>query len=127
MQEQNINQNKGDKDERMPNYRTPLTYKIECLQKQGYTHEFQICDEGLKCLNTDEIFQPEDLHIIEHQRFEGITNPEDMAILYVIETNNGMKGTVVDAFGIYADTELMNFMKRVEDRTVENIEQSCGC
>lgn len=127
MREENIREQDTKKDEKMPHSRTPLTYKIECLARAGYTNDFQMCEEGLKCLNTGDVFQPGDLHITEHQRFEGITNPEDMAILYVVETNSGLKGTIVDAFGIYADADLMGFMKQVEDRTVQNIDQSCGC
>lgn len=126
MKQENENKNIG-KDEEMPHYRTSLTYKIECLNRQGYNKEFQMSEEGLKCLNTGEIFQPSDIHVVEHQRFEGITNPDDMAILYVVETKTGQRGTIVDAFGIYADPDLSDFMKKVEDRTTQNIDQSCGC
>jgi hypothetical protein len=46
-------------------------------------------------------------------RFEGITNPEDMEVLYAIETVNGKKGTLVDAYGIYADPEVDEFVKEM--------------
>ncbi len=36
-------------------------------------------------------------------RFEGDSDPADMSILYAIETNDGDKGTYVDAFGTYGD------------------------
>lgn len=115
------------KDEQMPHTRTTMSFKLQCLAKQGYDKDFQVNDEGLMCLNTGDVFQPGDIFIVEHDRFEGITNPEDMAILYVIETNNGLKGTVIDAFGIYANPDLNNFMKKVEDRTTGNIDQACEC
>jgi hypothetical protein len=61
------------------------------------------------------------LKILEHFRYEGITNPDDEAVMYVVETNDGLKGIIVDAFGIYANSELADFMKKVEDLTVKNI------
>lgn len=127
MAEEKIRQQVDIKDEKMPHVKTPLSYKLECLEKEGYTDEFRISEEGLKCFTSGEVFQPEDLYIVEHHRFEGITNPDDMAILYVVETKSGKKGTIIDAFGIYADTELMEFMKKVEDRSVASMGQTCGC
>lgn len=38
-----------------------------------------------------------------------------MAILYVLETRSGAKGTISDAYGPYADESLENFMKQVKD------------
>jgi hypothetical protein len=113
------------KDETMPHERTPMSLKMDCLYKQGYVDEFQICEEGLKSLETQEVFQPKDVRVVERQRFEGITNPDDMAILYVIETSNGLKGTLVDAYGIYGDADLSHFMKKVENQTVDNMDRSC--
>ncbi|MFL5727892.1 MAG: hypothetical protein ACJ75J_00275 [Cytophagaceae bacterium] len=109
------------KDSGMPHYRTPMVIKTEDLQSKGFTEEFQITSEGLRALNSGKIYQPQDMKVLEHVRYEGITNPDDMAVLYVIETNDGLKGTVVDAFGIYANAELSEFMKYVEDFTVRNV------
>jgi len=46
-------------------------------------------------------------------RFEGELNPSDNAILYAIKTNDGEKGTIVDAYGMYNDLLITNFMKLV--------------
>jgi hypothetical protein len=119
-------QNTG-KEKEMPHYRTPMTFKVECLRDQGYDKEFQICEEGLRCLDTNEMFQPDEITIVEHQRFEGVTNPDDMAILYVVETNSGLKGTIVAAYGVYADSDLFDFMKQVKDNTQDNTYSDCSC
>jgi hypothetical protein len=35
--------------------------------------------------------------------------------MYVIETNDGLKGTLVDAFGVYSDQNVGEFFKQVEN------------
>ncbi|WMJ71576.1 hypothetical protein RCC89_00095 [Cytophagaceae bacterium ABcell3] len=98
------------KETNMPHSRTPMSLKIDALTKKGYDKEFHITEEGLVCYETGDTFSPEDVNIIEKLRFEGISDPDDMAIVYIIETKNGLKGTVVDAFGLYSDDKLISFM-----------------
>ena len=38
----------------------------------------------------------------------------DLPRLYVIETDDGTKGTLVDAYGTYADAQVHKFMQQVE-------------
>jgi hypothetical protein len=110
-----------DKDMEMPHYRTPLSVKMDVLTKEGFDTEFQISKEGLKALNTGKVYKPEELKILKHFRFEGISDPDDMAVMYVVEANDGSKGTVVDAFGVYANEDLLSFMNKIEDQTVKNL------
>ncbi|MEO8584080.1 MAG: hypothetical protein ABI415_09805 [Flavitalea sp.] len=89
-----------------------------CLNKmitEGYTDDFKAFDNGLKSLRTDRIYQPENVNIVNYFRFEGQSDPDDMAILYVIETNDGLKGTLVDAYGTYADATVNKFILEVEN------------
>lgn len=85
------------------------------LVLDGYTDDFKISDKGLRSLKTDKFYQPEDLNVINFFRFEGQSDPNDNSILYVIETNDGIKGTLVDAYGPYADRKLSEFMQQVEN------------
>lgn len=107
-----------EKDAQMPHYISPAIQKVEELKKDGYDAEFQITENGLKELKTSKIYQPEELHIIDFFRFEGITNPDDMAILYAIKGDDGVKGTILDAYGLYSDDDLGAFMKKVEQTGV---------
>jgi hypothetical protein len=89
-----------------------------CLNKMiadGYTDDFKAVDTGLKSLRTDKIFKPDEVRIVNYYRFEGSSDPDDMSILYVIETNDGSKGTLVDAYGPYADAAVSNFILQVEN------------
>jgi hypothetical protein len=47
-------------------------------------------------------------------RFEGESNPDDSAVVYAIETIDGIKGTLTDAFGIYSDPEIAQQIRRVK-------------
>lgn len=109
------------KDITMPHNVTTLMIKLKALKDVGYDHDFMITPEGLKCLETEDVYKPHEVKIIEHFRFEGISDPEDMDILYTIVTEDGIKGTVVDAFGTYSDSNLMDFIRKVEDHTIENL------
>jgi hypothetical protein len=88
-----------------------------CLNKMvldGYDDDFKISDKGLRSLKTDRMYQPEDINIVNFFRFEGQSDPNDNTIMYVIETGDGQKGTLVDAYGPYADRKLSEFMQHVE-------------
>ncbi len=88
-----------------------------CLNKMvndGYAEDFAITDEGLKSLNKDRVYKPEQIKVTNFFRFEGISDPDDMSILYVIETDDGTKGTLIDSYGTYSDHDIAKFMKDVE-------------
>lgn len=85
------------------------------ITKDGYVENFKVTDEGhLQSLETEKIYKPEDAHIINFFRFEGASDPSDSAILYVIETTDGAKGSLTDAYGMYADANIDKFIKEVE-------------
>jgi hypothetical protein len=50
-------------------------------------------------------------------RFEGISDPDDMAIVYALEARSGIRGTLVDAFGVYSDPRVGALMRQVPFRT----------
>jgi hypothetical protein len=60
--------------------------------------------------------RPKDLVIREYYRFEGISDPDDMAILYAIESTSGVRGTLADAFGVYSDPATSEVMQDVPIR-----------
>ena len=93
---------------------------VEKITKDGYTHNFRATEEGLVCNETEEIFKPEQVKIKNFFRFEGMSDPEDNSILYAIETDNGLKGTLVDSYGAASDTNVDEFIKAVENITKKN-------
>ncbi|MEJ8804495.1 hypothetical protein [Pontibacter sp. H249] len=95
---------------------TSMVKVLERLRQEGYTEDYTITDDGrMSTINGKDNFGPEEVNIVNFYRFEGESNPDDMAILYVIETNSGHKGTISDAYGTYSDETVENFMKQVHD------------
>jgi len=91
---------------------------VEChnkMMKDGYTESFKVEDNLLRCLSCDKTYQPSQIRIVNFFRFEGISDPEDNSVMYVIETSDGKKGTIIDAYGAYADPEVSGFITEVEN------------
>ncbi len=89
-----------------------------CLNRMvldGYSENFKIAEDGLQSLRTEKVYTPEEINVKNFFRFEGQSDPDDNTIMYVIETSDGLKGTIVDAYGPYADEHLSKFMKEVEN------------
>jgi len=81
---------------------TELT-TLDELARRGFADGFRVVDGNLRVLATGKLLRPDDLVIREVYRFEGISDPDDMAIVYAIESTTGIRGTLIDAFGVYAD------------------------
>jgi len=103
-----------EKDPEMPNYRTPMVEKLEKLSQKGYTVDFQFVEDVLVDLEDSKSYTQKQVRIVNNFRFEGISDPDDMAILYVIETDDGKMGTIADAFGVYGDPNLEAFLNGAE-------------
>lgn len=84
----------------MINYDT-VSEATDDLKKRGYTMDFNLGENCLVCHNNK--LSVEDFEIVEFHRFEGDTDPADQAIVYAIESNNGLKGVLVSGYGISAE------------------------
>ena len=96
-----------------PKREEPLQRVLDELARRGYTEHFQAVDGGLKALGSGERFAPGDLMIRGYYRFEGTSDPDDMAIAYALETRSGVRGILVDAYGVYADPTISAALKGV--------------
>jgi hypothetical protein len=95
-------------------YMKSLSTCLNRMITEGYTEDFKVTDQGLEALEKHNNYKPEQIQIVNFFRFEGESDPDDNAILYVIETNDGTKGTLIDAYGVYNDAKVTRFMKDVE-------------
>jgi hypothetical protein len=85
------------------------------LLKEGFNKQFKAIKSGLQELSTEQIYQPEEVKVLSFYRFEGESSADDSAILYAIETDDGLRGTLVDSYGTYSDGHISKFMTEVED------------
>lgn len=73
------------------------------LKAEGYTDDFNLHPESIESTTLKQRFSPEEFHVDHVYRFEGMTNPDDSAVLYAISSTAGAKGLLVDAYGAYAE------------------------
>ena len=94
-------------------YETILEALLE-LSKSGYAYSFKIEKGKAVCIETGDIFDAEDLTIVEFHRFEGDTDPADMSVIFVVENDKNINGCIIDAYGTYADKKLSYFLDKVK-------------
>jgi len=90
-----------------------LAGTMDELAGRGFTEHFILANGSLWAADSGQVFPAEEVMIAEYHRFEGASDPDDMAILYAIQTRSGLRGTLVDAFGVYADPGVGAFMRKV--------------
>jgi len=95
-----------------------MTTLSECIKiaiSRGFAENFKVNAVGLTTEDETSVYAPQDIRISNFYRFEGNSNTDDNSILYMIETDDRKKGTLVDAYGVYADTKISNFIRQVTD------------
>jgi hypothetical protein len=87
---------------------------IANLATHGFTDQFRISGDRLRSIQSGKLYAPGDLRLVDFHRFEGVSDPDDMAIVYALETRGGVRGTLTDAFGVYAEPGVGAFMEQVK-------------
>ncbi len=95
-----------------------LVEAINGLRSRGYDYDFDYDNACLFCSKIDEKFDAEDLKITEYYRFEGMSDPDDNSVIYAIESKDGHKGIMIDAYGTYSDEHKSAFIANIE--VIEN-------
>ena len=95
---------------------TSMAEAIQGLKTRGFTANFEFLDQAFRDVNRGRTFQAEGLTIMEHYWFEGASDPDDMSVIYAIESDEGSQGIIADAFGVYANPELGGFLNNVRIR-----------
>lgn len=82
-----------------------LTEVIHAWRKEGYIEDFELKDNKLLCLGNKLSISHNEFIVDKYYRFEGETDPSDEFIIYAISSSvYGLKGLLVSAYGMYADS-----------------------
>lgn len=93
-----------------------LTRALDDLVRAGFGEHFGIRGAELRSFTSGRSYRPSEVVIREYQRFEGVSDPDDMCIAYAIEASGGARGILVDAFGAYSDARVSAFLENVPIR-----------
>lgn len=86
------------------------------LTAEGYTENFTMSEVGMQAPSNEQIYTPNEVKINSFYRFEGESDPADNAIVYAIETNDGLKGLLIDSYGgPYVSQKVSKFIAEVEE------------
>lgn len=99
----------------MKNYDT-LSEAVNDLGKRGYSHDFKLGGNAITCEALDLQLEPEKFKIDEHYRFEGASNPGDNSVVYAISSDDGIKGVIIDAYGVYAESLSFEMLEKLKVR-----------
>ncbi|HET8721136.1 MAG TPA: hypothetical protein VFM24_03865 [Nitrospira sp.] len=96
-------------------YKT-MAEAVDALRRRGFTADFTVQKESGQVGIGEQTFQSDQLTIVEHHRFEGMSDPDDSSVVYALEGPNGVKGLLVDAYGAYANGKTGALLKHTQDR-----------
>ncbi|WP_223598074.1 hypothetical protein [Chryseobacterium sp. GVT01B] len=96
---------------------TTLSQVMKTLSERGIQREFRMNEKcEMKFENSEKVYQPEELVILKTYRFEGDSNPDDNAVLYVVKDNAGNRGMIIDSYGAdsnYPGEEFDKFLRDI--------------
>lgn len=104
----------------MNNNQSPddMSSLLSCLakaKKDGYDTDFKVTKAGLSSTDNQNLYSPDKIKVNNFYRFEGASDPSENAILYLLETSDGTKGILTDAYGTYANPLITAYMDQVTE------------
>lgn len=93
---------------------------IKKYEEKGYTESYRVEDDILIENTSKEKYLPADIYIVAQHRFEGMSNPDDMSILYVLKTKDNSKGTFLASYGVSSNTEVATFFNEIPESNISN-------
>jgi len=97
----------------MKNGYNTLSEAIEDLQKEGFTVNFDLVEDGVQSKDLKKQWKAGEIEVVKFYRFEGMSSAGDNTILYVLECKSGEKGLLVNAYGAdeYISPEMIQKLK----------------
>jgi hypothetical protein len=77
---------------------------LDNLRLKKQDNEFIVNDQGMVLLK-GKLYRQSEIKIIRTFRFEGESDPDEEAIIYLIKANDGTIGYSLDSYGVYTNHE----------------------
>ena len=85
----------------LPNLMPTLSHVFNKLVKKGIDKDFKWEKKGFT-IDGKKSYLPGQLAIIKVFRFEELKDPSDTCVLYILESEDGTQGYILDAYGAYS-------------------------
>jgi hypothetical protein len=99
----------------MRTYRT-VSEAVVGLKKRGYSIDFNLGFDRVTMGKPLFSLASDKFEITEVYRFEGETNPDDEAVVYAIESRDGIKGILVNGYGVSTNAVSDEMIKQLSFR-----------
>src|SRR5882724_10292743 len=94
-----------------------LADAVNRLSAAGYTDDFRAEADGLRGVASGCLHAPESLSIDEVVRFEGISDPDDEAIVFALRCGeHGIKGTYAIPYGAKMESIDAEMVRRLSTK-----------
>lgn len=97
----------------MRNYHSLVDALIDS-RNRGYILDFKKEPDCLYCYVLDLWIAPEEFNVDEFYRFEENSDPGDSSVLYLISSYTGIKGTLVDGYGVSAENMTFEMAQKLQ-------------
>lgn len=105
------------------NQYSTMTAAVNDLQALGYTDELTLTEDGL--FNNATPLDPKEFTIDSFHRFEGPSDPADMAIIYAVTSKRlGLKGLLIGEYGSNAQDFIHQMVQPLQAHRPEETERS---
>jgi hypothetical protein len=81
------------------------------LKKQGFNLDFNLSKNRFKV--GEQEYTADEFEIVDLYRYEGASDPADEATVYALASPSGIKGILVSGYGVSADDEAEETLKRL--------------
>jgi hypothetical protein len=104
-----------------PDTMTSPAQVLKALRRNNICNEFRFDGTGLS-IDDERYFGSQDVSIVRTYRFEGISNPDDEEVIYVLQANDGTMGYLHTAYGTYADQSdvFATFLRQIPEMAHES-------
>lgn len=91
-----------------------VTEAIIKLREEGFITDFNLDESAI--IGGDEKFDIDELEIVDVYRYEGDSDPSDEAVVYAIESRTGVKGILVNGYGVSSDSLTASLIEKIRIR-----------